>query len=353
LTHNYLVSRGGDFWILGGASLLVYAMMLVATGFRSWYGVGNHLGNLAVTMATLSLLVNYPHFLASYRLAYGRGRAFMLRHWLQTLLVPAGLLFFLTYTYWLTNQPESKELCEQLLGVGINFMFFTVGWHYSKQAFGCVMVYAAYAGYPLDARQREVIRWSLLSVWWYNFAHGGLNREGVFWSLRYTTWLLPDGVYLLSFGFFLSLVGAVVYGVLIRNWQRGFRPHPTMWVPYVAMLVWFAPCFRQPDAYFYVVPFFHSLQYLAFVYRVENARPTMTAARASALALGLGLSGWLAFEGVPGNLDQSCNAMNTLGFSFWLIAFNLFLNIHHYFLDNVLWRVRDDPQVRQALFDSA
>lgn len=349
MRHNYLVSRAADFWVLGGASLLVYALMIVAGGFRNWYGVSNHLGNLAITMATMSLIVNYPHFLASYRLAYGRGRDFLARHWFQTLLVPALLTGFLAYAYSLASEPSSQKLCEQMLGLGINFMFFTVGWHYSKQAFGCVMVYAAYQQYPLDRVQRELVRWSLLSVWWYNFAHGGLNRESVFWSLHYATWLLPDWFYLLSFGTFLGLAGAVLYTVVYRNWRRGHRPHPTMWVPYVAMLVWFAPCFRQPELYFYVVPFFHSLQYLAFVYRVEGARQT-TNARATGLVLGLCLTGWLAFEVVPGNLDQSCNAMGTLGFSFCLIAFNLFINIHHYFLDNVLWRVRDDPEVRGALF---
>ena len=351
-TRNYLVSRAGDFWILGGASLVVYAVMVATLGLRSWYGVSNQLGNLAMTMATMSLIVNYPHFVASYRLAYGRGRGFVLRHWLQTILIPALLLGFLVYAYTLATQPESLKLCSQLLGIGINLMFFTVGWHYSKQAFGCMMVYASYDRYPLDRLQRESIRWSLLSVWWYNFAHGGLNREGIFWSLHYTTWTLPDAFYLTAFAVFLSLIGWVLYRVLYYNWVRGHRPNPTLWVPYLAMMVWFAPCFRQPDMFFYVIPFFHSLQYLAFVYRVERSRPSIrdSSARATALIFSLALWGWLVFEFVPGNLDESCNAMGTLGFSFCLIAFNLFINIHHYFLDNVLWRVREDVELRDALF---
>lgn len=38
-----------------------------------------------------------------------------------------------------------------------------------------------------------------------------------------------------------------------------------------------------------------------------------------------------------------------LGSSFYLFAFFVFVNIHHYFIDNVLWR-RDNPHVREHLF---
>lgn len=349
---NYLVSRTFDFWLLGGASLVVYLIMVVGAGFRGLYGVSNQFGNLAVTMATMSLIVNYPHFLASYRLAYGRGKGFLLKHWFQTLIVPCLMINFLVAAYWFANEPGKKELCEKMLGAGINFMYFTVGWHYSKQAFGCMMVYAAYDRYPLDRIQRESIRYSLLSVWWYNYAYSNLGPSGSFWSLKYATWQVPFGVYDATKLVFFALLGWTLYRVLYRNWKAGHRPNPTLWIPYLAMAVWFAPCFQQPDYFFYVVPFFHSLQYLAFVYRVERSRPSLrqSAVRATMLVLGLCLSGWMAFELVPGNLDQAYDNLRTFGFSFFLLGANLFINIHHYFLDNVLWRVRDDEQVRAALF---
>ncbi|MBX3169581.1 MAG: hypothetical protein KF760_19420 [Candidatus Eremiobacteraeota bacterium] len=349
---NYLVSRTLDFWLLGGASVVAYLAMTVAGGFRNWYGVSNQFGNLAVTMSMMSLFVNYPHFLASYRLAYGRGQDFVVKHWFHLLLVPSLLLGFLTCAYCLAVEPQSRGLSEQLLGAGINFMFFTVGWHYAKQAFGCMMVYSAYDRYPLDRVQRESLRFSLLSLWWYNFTNANLNPTGTFWSLKYSTWQLPGWLYLGSFWIFQIMIAVVLYRVFFRNWRAGYRPSPTFLIPYVAMMLWFAPCFRQPDFFFYVVPFFHSLQYLTFVYRVERSRPSIreSAGRATALVFGLALSGWMCFEVVPGNLDMSMEAMTTFGFSFCLIAANLFINIHHYFIDNVLWRVRDDPQVRQALF---
>ena len=38
-----------------------------------------------------------------------------------------------------------------------------------------------------------------------------------------------------------------------------------------------------------------------------------------------------------------------LGPSLFLFAFYIFINIHHYFLDNVMWR-RGNPDVQQYLF---
>ena len=349
---NYLVSRTLDFWLLGGASVLAYLAMTMAAGFRNWYGVSNQYGNLAVTMATMALFVNYPHFLASYRLAYCRGQSFVLKHWFNLLLVPSLLVGFISCAYCLVVDPPMRSVSEQMLGAGINFMFFTVGWHYSKQAFGCMMVYSAYDRYPLDRVQRESLRFSLLSLWWYNFANSSQTPTGAFWSLKYATWQLPHWAYLLSFYLFQAILAWVAYRVFYRNWRAGHRPSPTFLIPYIAMMLWFAPCLRQPEFFFYVVPFFHSLQYLTFVYRVERSRPSIreSAGRATALVFGLALTGWMAFEVVPGNLDMSMQATTTFGFSFCLIAANLFLNIHHYFIDNVLWRVREDPMVREALF---
>ena len=65
-----LTTRFADFWLLGGASLLVWLVMFAVQGFRSAWAIDQHFKNLTVTTASLSLLVNYPHFLVSYKLAY-------------------------------------------------------------------------------------------------------------------------------------------------------------------------------------------------------------------------------------------------------------------------------------------
>ncbi len=87
-----LTTRFTDFWLLGGASLLVWLVMFGTQGFRAAWAIDQHFKNLTVTTASLSLLVNYPHFLVSYKLAYSRGRAFIASHWWQLIVVPALLV---------------------------------------------------------------------------------------------------------------------------------------------------------------------------------------------------------------------------------------------------------------------
>jgi len=87
-----LTTRFVDFWLLGGASLLVWLLMFATQGFRAAWAIDQHFKNLTVTTASLSLLVNYPHFLISYKLAYRRGRSFVRSHAWQLIVVPIVLL---------------------------------------------------------------------------------------------------------------------------------------------------------------------------------------------------------------------------------------------------------------------
>ena len=58
--------------------------------------------------------------------------------------------------------------------------------------------------------------------------------------------------------------------------------------------------------------------------------------------------GWLAFEVVPGAIDGRLRTFDAWGVYFFLTAAMLFINIHHYFIDNVVWRFKD-PRVRAYL----
>jgi hypothetical protein len=111
------------------------------------------------------------------------------------------------------------------------------------------------------------------------------------------------------------------------------------------------PQTRQYEFYFLLTPLFHSLQYLAFVYKMEDTRlksgPNREV-RATALVIGVVLAGWLAFEFVPNTLDNAVGTFTAWKMFFFFTAAMLFINIHHYFIDNVLWRFRD-PEVRAYL----
>jgi hypothetical protein len=119
-----------------------------------------------------------------------------------------------------------------------------------------------------------------------------------------------------------------------------------------------------------IVPALHSLQYLAVVWRYElnyergreggDAAPTVPflekifgsrsyEGMALFVAAGL-LLGYLGFWGVPQLLDKVVPYDRAaFGGTMFLFVFWICINVHHYFLDNVMWR-RENPDTRRYLF---
>jgi len=372
-----LTTRFLDFWLLGGASILVWTVMVALQGFRTSWAIDQHFRNLTVTAATLALFVNYPHFLFSYKLAYSRGPAFVVRYWWQLIAVPIGLvgLFAAAYAFYdlrvddvglvaTTAQTVSAwganaqvlagpRLGDVLFTLTFNLMLFTIGWHYTKQVFGCMMVYAHFDSYPLTGTQRTLTKWALLSIWGMSFVTTNINGEfSELGGFSYSTFDLPDIAAPLS----ELVVGAgfvlVLYKVFYANYKATGRwPSPNLLVPFLALYIWWLPQTRQYEFYFLLVPLFHSLQYLPFVYKMEDTRMRSVAyreVRATVILTAIVLAGWMAFEFVPNAIDTRLGTMDTWGFFFFLTAATLFINIHHYFIDNVVWRLRD-PHVRAQL----
>ena len=372
-----LTTRFVDFWLVGGASLVVWLVMISFQGFRTNWAVDQHFVNLTATAASLALLVNYPHFLLSYKLAYSRGPAFIVRHWWQLLAVPLGLiaLFAAAYAYydvpvqqlplvarateairpWGANVQvlSGPRLGDLLFTAAFNLMLLTIGWHYTKQVFGCMMVYAHYDGYALSKGQRDLTKWALLSIWGMNFVYTNIGGQFSAWGgFSYSSLDLPDVAGPISELVVFAGLVLVFYRVFYANYRvTGRWPGANVLAPFVALYVWWLPQTRQSDFYFLMVPIFHSLQYLPFAYKVEDARLRNAShrhLRGSAVIAGVVVAGWLAFEFLPNEADTRLATFDAWGMFFFLTAAMLFINIHHYFIDNVLWRFKD-PQVRAYL----
>ena len=377
ISRQALTTRFADFWLLGGASLLVWLVMISVQGFRSAWAIDQHFKNLTITTASLSLLVNYPHFLISYKLAYTRGRSFISTHWWQLIAVPILMIVTFAWAFARYDVPVSQlplvslvqraisglggnanvfsgpRLGDLLFAIAFNVMLFTVGWHYTKQVFGCMMVYAYFDKYPLSKTQRTITKYALLSIWWLNFAYG--NVKGVqnnFSQFKYYSFDLPDILVPITEAIVVIGIALVAYEVFWKNYkERGRAPGVNMVVPFVALYVWWLPITRQYEFYFLLTPFFHSLQYLAFVYKMEDTRlrgldhPEI---RGTVLAIGIVVAGWMAFEFLPNEIDTALGTFNAWQMFFFFTAAMLFINIHHYFIDNVLWRFRD-PEVQKYL----
>jgi hypothetical protein len=375
LTTKYL-----DFWLLGGASIAVWAFMFALNPMRrlSW-AVDHHFGNAFAISNTVALFINYPHFMASYALAYRKGWGFVREHWLQLVLVPIVLTMVLGGSYFLFETPTrtsssiaaanalfekvglrtrvglSPSIATEILGLSVTAMYLTVGWHYTKQIYGCMMVYASFDSYPLTAAQRALLKWNLFGIWWISFAYYNVSTEpSDFFGLRYFRLGLPHAVVSLSAVFLVVTLAAVVFTVFGKVYEKHKRwPSANMLVAYVAMYLWWVPLFIQTEYYMYVVPMFHSLQYLPFVYKIEQGRsrdlrPAAPERRGTLLIVALIVTGFLFFELLPNAADAGLHTKDRLGLWYFFIAAQVFINVHHYFIDNVLWRFKN-PEVKKYL----
>ena len=310
---------------------------------------------------TLAFVCNHPHFLSSYVMLYGdyQDRLITRPAYAWAGIVAPVLVAGAIGTALLT---AGAALMAQV----ITLMYFLVGWHYVKQIFGCVIVTSAQRQIFFTKGERRLLLGNLFLAWfmsWLSFHVGNGSYE--FYGIRHQSLNLPPALLTAVYAGVALSLAAVIYSQINRFVRTGQKPSPPAVVAYVSLYVWYLPTLTHPS-FGYLIPFFHSLQYLAFVGRLKRNQADAAVAHLDGpaqrrewlshlgsfafLALGLGA---LAFEFVPKFLDrhQLISAVG-LGSSPILAAVILFINIHHYFIDNVIWK-GDNETVRQHLFGPA
>lgn len=380
-TENCLISRQADFWLLGGASIAFWAVCHALEFLNPQFNTATLLiSDVPALFAILSVVVNAPHFMASYHLAYTRGMPFVIQNWFQLIVVPALLAFFLLtgdlmfgmsieswsgFGVWLNElldplgiflvigvyENYGEEVVHQL----ITIMYLTVGWHYSKQVFGCFMVYSRYEGYSLSNEERNLIKASVLSMWGFNFFSHNTQLSSVnFFSGQSISNVFPVTFYQFFEAFTLLLFALVAYRIFYRRYRdEGELPPAAAVVAWVALFIWWMPFARSLTFFMFAVPFFHGLQYLPFYKRIIDARykdPAVTARSFSFYFSFLVLTGFMAFYIGPETLDYLRESESRLQMTYWIAGIALFINIHHFFIDNTLWRFKDE-NVKRWLFE--
>lgn len=326
-----------DFWALGGLSLLLFVVLQIANLYRNELPmIQMRFIQMGAVFSVLSVVCNHPHFMVSYRFGYGRGLTFILKNWFQLIAVPLAMIasYAVAYFYYDTDISgsvfieglnkvvsalglsfkfgQSPVLGGEIVGLSIWLMYLTVGWHYCKQVYGCMMVYAFYDGYELGPRQRQVIKSSVVSVAIYQFvfmatALDKLTGNGTIQDQRF------QGFYMSAIGLPQWVTGASTYLLVIATFgalmvivykygENEQKPSINFLVPWIAFYVWWVPFNILPEYYILMIPLFHSLQYLPFAMRVEEQSITKNKwynFRVSMRFLGLIAVAWLAFEFVP------------------------------------------------------
>ena len=335
-----IISPAVDLLCVGGLSILVLVPLLLSG--RADLGFVT-LGALA----WIQILVNMSHFMASYRILY-RSRDMIVRHRWAALGVPAILVLFIKAALAQTQAGGAPLLLGVLVAVSSGYL----AWHYTGQTWGMMASHAHLAGNRFDETERILIRTSLriLLAWhliWFVriwFQHT---------SLAMPAWVGP-AYNLISAAALLALaLGG--YGLLKMRARTGrFPPAPAV-VAWLAIFVWYAAMARWGLLGLFLVQLAHALQYLEFPARVELNRATRTAAGRAARHMALYVGALVAVSFLV-TLVVPGPAMGGVAEFFEVapqraapILILMFINIHHYFTDGVIWKL-SNPEVRRELF---
>ncbi|ESX24340.1 hypothetical protein [Mesorhizobium sp. LSJC264A00] len=362
--QKYLFGPVADFLMLGGSAFLILPVLfLVPLEYE---------GPVAATMVFVAYLVNYPHFAHSYQLFYrnfgrkvtgdGYDGSLQLRYIFAGIVVPLVMAGFFAYGAAAANT--------RLLGYATNAMFFFVGWHYVKQGYGMLMVDAVLKRKFFDDRDKKVLLVNSYAVWILAWLQTNTAvTQGKYYGLDYYTFAAPSWVTDIAMLAAVASTTATLL-MLVNRWRKngGGLPYNGL-VAYVASLYLWILIARVNPLWLLIVPALHSLQYLAVVWRYQtnverdssdaesDPQPKILSFlgplyrfRLVGFIVGGTALGYLGFWLIPSALTALIPYdRQVLGSSLFFFIVLIFINVHHYFLDNVMWR-RGNPEVSRYLF---
>jgi hypothetical protein len=343
-----------DFALLGGGSLFALLAVRLVTGAMNldarW--------SLETTLL-LANLINHPHFACSYQIFYGdfRNKLFSADYErsLRARYFAIGILAPIAIAATMYMQVQQGRV--EALGLCANLMFLLVGWHYVKQGYGMAMLDATLKRAFFNNEEKAVLLRNAYAVWllaWLLVNFLAKNKAPTYFGIPYIALSVPTWVLTLSaIGAAITTLQCLIMMGRLRNQGR-----PLAWnglVAYgVSLYAWLL--IRDPIIILWV-PLFHSLQYLTVVWRFQvnrckaapsqrvNYRYRLVAFFAVSVAVG-----YYMFWEAPAWLDANITYdKQVFGYSLFFFLFWIFINIHHYLLDTVMWR-KGNPEVKRHLF---
>lgn len=331
----YFVNRWVDWAMIGGLSLITWAVLSV---------VYAHSDNASLTRVALalSLVVNFPHFSATVYRLYQKPDNLR-----QFPVTACGLPFIIiggiAASLW---QPQL---------IAPYFILLYVLWspyHFSGQTVGITMLYARRCGFPIGPRQRLALSGFVFATLLCSLARVAENGPTPFYGIPVPPIYFPNW---LDWGVEAAMyVSAAVFIGFVVQWCRAEKRllPPIVLLPAVSQFVWFVPG-AGLKSFLLVIPMFHSMQYLLIAAMMQislrlhdsGGERSWQRVRYETVRWGVRnvVGGAVLFLGIPPLLFWTSVP---LGITAGIIA--AAINIHHFFVDGVIWKLRD-PATSKAL----
>jgi tetratricopeptide (TPR) repeat protein len=299
------------------------------------FGSGNRLF-VSTAFYGLALVFNYPHFMATIYRAYGSRQDFS-RYRVFTLHITILLLVTLAVAHWAYSS------------IALIFTIYITWspWHYTGQNFGLAMMFCRRNGITISKSVRNtfftafIASYGLILVSFHTGPSGDpyVLSLGLTESLR-TVVTLPLVIIFLSLGIW-SLVA------MIR--QKGTRAATGPLVLFSTQFLWFvAPVVLQviagveiPQTRYStgVLAVMHAAQYM-WITSYFTKRDAESAGRKWSMA---GYFGTLVVGGIALFIPGPWLVSYVFRFDFVasFLIFTAVVNIHHFILDGVMWKLRE------------
>lgn len=346
--NPWLWSRRSDLlWICGGA-FFVFAAIAAPLAFV-WKPLGFVVGTFFLHA---SILANYPHITATYQviLLERKTRPWAFRMMVITTPLVLGLLALIAI------YPEYT------FGPVLRLYLTWSAHHYAAQHFGIAVMYAARAGNPLQDREKLPLQAGFLGIGAFmmimaNTLGGdpaaaarvvGLSEDGGLIPIA----AFPSWTYWPALLLVIASIGA--FGLAERRFstRTGKTFGLGVWLLFATNVAWFVtPNIRfggetwMPAALTLTLigapPFFHSAQYLAVTgWRSRTNGPI----RPIWLFTGLVATGFLLFNESPKIVAWAAD-LDVLRSILVVVAV---CNLHHFYIDGLIWRRRRAPAATAA-----
>ena len=356
-----------DTLCCGGVSLVVVPLVLLYVWSRpEQIDFSFHVNDLLIT----SIFINWPHFMASYRILYGKPENAN-KHRGVSIVLPIILIGVILYAMATANQDPMRSAQQQagvtnesgssvqatqrqwvnprVLKVLSPLAPLLLAWHYTGQSWGMTAAFAFIGGIRIRKPERWLIRSGYYSLLVYHVIWVVVNtemlfdlgvvHEGIYYGLKA---LLKAWRIVVVLAFLLGLYG------FQRLRQQNEKPIPIRcWLPWVATFSWYMLIDVYPNGFLFL-QVFHALQYLIFPLRVEMNDFAGTHSANRAQQIRHVVVYYLYLVGIGIVVFKTPEWLQDPGLEFALIV-SAAINVHHYFIDGVIWKIRR-PEVRQSLF---
>ncbi len=334
----YFVSAPVDFLCIGGFSILLFLAMLPFSVPRtSW---------VIHTAAILTWLCNWPHFAATNVRLY-HTRENIAQYPVTALAIP--VLVTAAAVWALADPVRVAPLLVKL------FLFWS-SYHYSGQSLGISLAYAKRSGVAIGQAERFALSGFIFGTFLYSIARSEVGCKewppNSYFGVTIPVLHLPLWVATVA-GMGLILCAAALVVLVVRWSVLNRRIFPLIvLLPAAAQFVWFLLGWRVPG-FNEFVPFFHGTQYLLIAWAMQlkekmDLGQVLPSSRYVALETGrwgmtIFLLGAFLFWVLP-RVAASAGHPLSLAEPVVIAA----VQIHHFFVDGVIWKLRN-PKIGSAL----